>query len=559
MNSESTEQSRPGFFSRLSARIRSMSVAAKVSFILAGFLFVLVIVTWIVFFSATYHVPWRHSMTWLRMLFILILVVVIPLIVYQALKLWLEGESSQFPDIDYAWKAGIAALVDNGISLQTTPIFLIVGSSDLQLERSLMRSADLSLRVKEVPEGPSPIRWYANPSGIYLTIGEAGLVSELTARFQKIVDGSGPGEEAIRETLSSHVSAGSVPQDSGTDADPELASRTTDSTENLRGTMLLSEYSRQSDSPLPDHSGSQSTSSSSPSTVRGTVTLQSVLGDEEEPTGQSSTEIDDEEIAALLPRETTQQVRRLQYVCRLIRKGRGAICPINGILTLVPYRVLAAGSLQLKEFKDAIHTDLIAIRSETGLRSPVTALVTEMENERGFRELVRRVGQERANTQRFGQRFDVQSHANSEELGAFAQHVNGAFEDWIYTLFREQDTLTRPGNTHLYELMCKIRFMLIKPLTEVLAHGFGSNTHIRRNSVPHLFSGCYFAATGKTEDKQAFVKGVFDKLVDQQEDIEWTRESRHSDRVFQRLATTGTIVAILLLCVNLIKLLFFMQ
>lgn len=36
------------------------------------------------------------------------------------------------------------------------------------------------------------------------------------------------------------------------------------------------------------------------------------------------------------------------------------------------------------------------------------------------------------------------------------------------------------------------------------------------------FGGCYFAATGDKEDQRAFVRGVFDKLTDLQEDLEWT-------------------------------------
>ncbi len=43
------------------------------------------------------------------MIVVLALIVVIPILVYQGLKLWLEVERSPYPEIDFAWKAGIQA------------------------------------------------------------------------------------------------------------------------------------------------------------------------------------------------------------------------------------------------------------------------------------------------------------------------------------------------------------------------------------------------------------------------------------------------------------------
>ena len=43
-------------------------------------------------------------------LVVVVLMVVIPFVLYKALKLWLEGEISPFPDIDHAWKAGLGRI-----------------------------------------------------------------------------------------------------------------------------------------------------------------------------------------------------------------------------------------------------------------------------------------------------------------------------------------------------------------------------------------------------------------------------------------------------------------
>ncbi len=225
--------------------------------------------------------------------------------------------------------------------------------------------------------------------------------------------------------------------------------------------------------------------------------------------------------AVLPPQDSTEQVERLHYVCQRLRRARQPLCAINGVLTLLPMRLIQGGPREVDELQRAVRSDMQSLGRVLELRCPVTALVVGMEEEPGFRELVRRVGRERASVQRFGQRYDVRSLATAEEMSSLCAHVCGAFEDWVYTLFREQGALSRPGNTQLYALLCKVRLTVKHRLTGILAGAFGYDAHQAADS-PVLFSGCYFAAIGSTEDRQAFAKGVFNKLLEEQEQIEWT-------------------------------------
>jgi hypothetical protein len=170
-----------------------------------------------------------------------------------------------------------------------------------------------------------------------------------------------------------------------------------------------------------------------------------------------------------------------------------------------------------------------------------------MEREPGFRELVRRVGREPAATQRFGKGYDIRSQATPQEMSSLSSHVCGAFEDWVYTLFRERGALTRPGNTRLYGLLCKVRCTLKTRLSEVLGRGFGFDKQQTPTDDPFLFSGCYFSATGETPDRQAFVRGVIDKLIDEQEQVEWTQHALEDELRYRRWALTGLVVSGLLL------------
>ena len=50
------------------------------------------------------------------------LIVAIPLVLYKTLLLWLEGPVSRYPEIDAAWKAGMAALGEKGLDVHQTPL-----------------------------------------------------------------------------------------------------------------------------------------------------------------------------------------------------------------------------------------------------------------------------------------------------------------------------------------------------------------------------------------------------------------------------------------------------
>ena len=196
----------------------------------------------------------------------------------------------------------------------------------------------------------------------------------------------------------------------------------------------------------------------------------------------------------------------------------------------------------VKELERAVGADLSLAQQELQLRCPVTAVVTGMEKERGFRELIRRVGPQRASRQRFGQRFDMRSEATNDELTKFAGHVCGTFEDWVYAMFGEQDALSRPGNNLLFAMLCRVRRSVRNRLASVLT-GFGVQPDSKTSLI---FSGCYFAGTGPKGERQAFARGILDKLQDEQEEVEWTDEAVIADMKNAKLTSIGWAVAGLL-------------
>jgi hypothetical protein len=525
---------KPGFFRRLWNLPREATPAGCASWLLALFLGLLVLTTWGLFLLDPNHIPWRHAMSWPRIFLQLGLVVLIPMVLYQALRLWLEGDTSKYPDIDYAWQAGMDALKQHGMSLKSAPLFLILGSCQPRQERALIRAAGLTLRVRGVPEGPAPIHWFANPDGIYVFCSEIGWTSKLAALLDKKrqewgdsdLAGAGRVMPVTRVAPGTRtVSARPVGTETRTSA------KTTD-TDPGRGTIMLDQYvadvEAQADSSDADRD-------------------EEVEMEAEQTEMVSLAGARDDLPAVLTAQESAEQLQRLHYFCQLLRRARAPLCPLNGLLTLIPFEVLQARPREAEELQRAVRSDLAMLQSQLHIRCPVTAMVVGMQSERGFREIVRRVGRERAAGQRFGRKFDARIVATSEQLTNLCVHIGGVFEDWIHTLFREAGALSRPGNTRLYSLLCKIRVNMLNSLRELLLNAFGYDEKQRDLEEPVAFSGCYFAATGETDDQQAFVKGVFDKLTEEQEQIEWTTGALRANRRYQRIAILNFALAGLVL------------
>jgi hypothetical protein len=551
MSGDAPPPKKPGkisrFFSRLVAIPRSWSVAGRSAVLLALFLVIAAVTVWLIVLFRPSSVPWRHSMTVGHFLAVIGLMIVSPFVFYHAIRLWVEGERSQFPDLEYAWKAGLEALQRNGLSLDSIPVFLILGSSGERQERALLNAAGMGLRVRGVPEGPAPLHWYANSERIYIFTTEASWLSGLAKLVEKRIAKNVATTVANPEAP---AAAAPGPADSG------------------MGTLRLDQFVTppQAHAPVGGAPGGDSRKTISldefmvaqqpagaakapPGRVLGNLSPAASpawpAGGRPAPAPAMAIEADSPSDSAifasvslaatddpvvLAPQDSAVQLQRLQYFCQLLRLARQPLCGTNGILALLPFELIQAGARESEELQNAVKADLTTAQRALQLNCPVTALVVGLERERGFSELVRRVGRERAAAQRFGRRFDIRSLPVPAELAALCTHVCGAFEDWVYTLFRENGALTRPGNTRLYGLLCKVRSHLKGRLTDLLANSFGYEMKGTGYEDPLAFSGCYFAATGDSEDRQAFVKGVLDKLDEEQEEVEWTRAAIASDR-----------------------------
>jgi ImcF (intracellular multiplication and macrophage-killing)-related protein len=501
---------------------------------------------------ATVFYVWIVDSEWVwgpwRLLLVGLLLIVIPIVVFRAVTLWIMGEGPRFVDIDFSWRAGMEALAKQGMNIKSAPLFVIIGGGSEKLRKNMMAAVGSDFRVNGVPDVPAPLHWYASDNAIYLYLDDVAWTN-LAARQHRAASrsrrgrmgpsdgprapGAGPERRPIVSTLVPGA-ARKTEESSG----PDVLSG-----QGLSGSELPNDHvtpSLTGSSP-----GGAGPRGGRPAAYLGTLSPGHVeQPDSGLPSGPTPAPASARRARPTVSEKSSLQLRRLEAVCAKLRYHRQPVCPLNGILILLPFDLLQASRPDIEEVERALSADLATAQRELQLRCPVTALIVAMEQERGFCELIRRIGREHAARQRFGQRFDIRREPSAEELRRFSTHVSGVFEDWVYTLFRDDQVLSHPGNPALYNLLCKVRRSFQARLSDVLSKGFGYDPQIDSDRL--LFSGCYFAATGSQPERQAFVSGVLSKLREEQEDLEWTDEALQADARRGRIAAIGWGIAGLL-------------
>jgi hypothetical protein len=119
-------------------KLGTISVPMRIALLVFLFLFVMLISFCVSFQFSETAAQWRdYLLNWKAGPAVLVLMILIPVVSYYVVKIWLEGDTSEYPDIDKAWKQGLEALDKHGISIATTPLFLVIGNAD---ERRAVRS-----------------------------------------------------------------------------------------------------------------------------------------------------------------------------------------------------------------------------------------------------------------------------------------------------------------------------------------------------------------------------------------------------------------------------------
>jgi len=403
---------------------------------------------------------------------------------YQLFNIDVPQVTSEYPDIDHAWKEAIEALDRAGILLDNTPLFLVLGGCSSG-EEALFQSAAIKAQVKQVPRDQvQPLHVTANTDGIWVTCVGASVLGQQLLALEQGTDG---GSEVSLDTLSK-----------GESADPFK-------TMGMGGgeTLRIEDFVA---------SANEAQALAQPRDSR-----------------RSRKTVDAESYRA-----------RLRYLCHLIARDRLGLCPLNGVLVVLPITVADSRS-SLSDICSACKADLADAFEALRMRCPVLFLVSDLDKLPGFADLAERLPADHRR-KRMGQRFPLVPELDSEDVPARIKDSvlwtgSTLFLSMVHSLFKveaaggEDVTEVTRANSQLFRFLAAMRDRrerLSQFVRDCLPYIAGE---------PILFRGCYFAGTGRDPTTgQAFVPGVFRLLIDDQERVTWTSSALLQNAAYLRLA-----------------------
>jgi hypothetical protein len=414
----------------------------------------------------------------------------------------LQDKDTGCADIDAAWNEALASLDRAGISLQETPVFLIVGQTP-RSDSELFDAAQIPLLVNQSPAArEAPLHVYANREAIFVACRELSLLARQASYLCP------------------------------TETDVALER---ESIGDLGKTSLLGEVPEETFESLGAGTAQAATATLAPTT-------QSVA--------QAKSRLKQRLLKS--PPLVAQMSMRLRHLCRLIIDERSPYCPVNGILLAIP-----ANSINTEE--DSFEMGAVA-RYELGLiedtlqvRCPWSVLM-ESSDAPGFEEFVSRLPSDLI-ARRLGCDFplspDLDSRKVPEEIESSVQHgLRVTLSTAAYKLMEAPDNnKQRPGalpNEKIHSLLRDMHWR-----ADRIAH-VTTRALAGLSAGPPLMAGCFIVGTGiQSPHQRAFVRGVLQQAVDNQSYVSWTKSAIEEERDDNRLALfgyagTGLLLAVLM-------------
>jgi hypothetical protein len=168
------------------------SMAARITWIVALFQLVVVVLAAIVVWGTGDRAVLQSWWSPGKGLALLLLLVLVPWLVYQAARLWLERQGSRWADIAAAWSAAVAELGRQQVTLTESPLFLVLGSDGGSLERAMLGDSSSALVVEQSPAGGGPLHVYASREAIFVCCSGAGQTAAVAAAVRSASSDGGP-------------------------------------------------------------------------------------------------------------------------------------------------------------------------------------------------------------------------------------------------------------------------------------------------------------------------------------------------------------------------------
>lgn len=402
-----------------------------------------------------------------------------------------SAADSVFPEVDLALEMGLTALQTARIAFKSTPLFLVLGLPYGQ-EEAFAQSPLVGDQIFSGGSGVT-VQWIGNAQGLWLNISG---ISALSRQQQQRADGGEgkPGGKRDEFATAFHVNYASLPE-------------------------------------IPPSGG---TKGSIPAPRTGATfgnRMQTMSGRLLPSPGQPATA----QTAERLPTPQREACRaRMTYFAHLLKKLRAPVCPINGVLLLLPYEWLIRPDLAV--FADTIQVDMRILQRELGVKCTCITAFSGIERATDFLEYIRRQEREEL-TRRCGCGFPQLVHLETMDMERTHAWLVRFFESKILHLNHTRSG--DPANAKLFRLLDDLRNARAN-FSRLLGNAFPEQVE-----DPFYFSGVYFAGLGDADGvPRPFFDGVISKLLREHEEmIGWSpkvlrqqHRQRAQARVLSRLA-----------------------
>lgn len=159
-----------------------MSLAGRIAWTVAFLQCFVVVMTLVVILVTGGAVVFETWWTPAKAVSLLVLMVVIPALVYYSARLWFHYETVYWRDIDKAWHEAMIEVDRHGISLSSTPLFIVLGGDGGPRDEALFAKCPVHFDVHAAPSGSAPFHVYAGPEAIFVCLATVGQTCKVMSQ-----------------------------------------------------------------------------------------------------------------------------------------------------------------------------------------------------------------------------------------------------------------------------------------------------------------------------------------------------------------------------------------
>ncbi len=458
-----------------------------------------------------------------------------------------QYENIEFPDIDLAWKLALTTLRDQRVDLAKTPIYLVLGRPAAG-EDGIFKASRVDWRVRAVPAGEEePLHVWASKEAIVITCAGASQLGALAKAIRKETIRGAPNEKLpslgqakpaahapdIRGTLSGVSPAANPLKGTLGSGNEPLAALGQGAAGGLKATKSAAAADRE----IRESEGGGLRGTIVGGFVRAGNMIRQSLGGK-----PSSVAFVENPIASFIRNhpERERQATRLRYLCRIMARELKPRCPLNGVMLLMPTIVLDKNLVG--DCAAVCKQDVATVRESLQLDFVTVAVVCDVEKIPGFSEFRKAFpGDMRGG--RLGSGLPLKPDLDYMK-STYVQLLenttnlicNQTISSFVFKWLRVDSTEGKPTSDQLLHNMQLYRF-----LSQIQSRRPGLNRVLRSLIPPNegavMCGGCYFIASGQEPKEQAFIPGVFDKLLSGGFDraIYWRKRALELDAKYRHL------------------------